>query len=190
MAISWQEAEDLRVHGLLKFIVLKKMNRMGHMRCKLIREETNKVWSSALFNVQFFFMSHRVEKEDFRKNTLKKTCFERDDTAHLSTSWKMLQAKQEIDKHHLKLQNLLYEVMHLQKEINKCLQFKWVSNFVYFYVSHGVSLCILFIPRNKKMDVCKMDTFMSTFSDQKMKTLILFVWTSFTKRLQKKSANR
>ena len=32
-------------------------------------------------------------------------------------------AKQKIDVQHLKLQNLLYEVAHLQKEITKCLQF-------------------------------------------------------------------
>ncbi|KAK6190794.1 hypothetical protein SNE40_002582 [Patella caerulea] len=34
------------------------------------------------------------------------------------------EAKQRIDQYHLQLQNLLYEAMHLQKEINKCLEFK------------------------------------------------------------------
>ena len=34
------------------------------------------------------------------------------------------QSKQKIDQQHLQLQNLLYEVMHLQKEITKCLEFK------------------------------------------------------------------
>lgn len=33
-------------------------------------------------------------------------------------------AKLKIDQHHLKLQNLLYEVAHLEKEMSKCLQFK------------------------------------------------------------------
>ncbi|XP_072164006.1 THO complex subunit 5 homolog [Diadema setosum] len=33
-------------------------------------------------------------------------------------------AKQRVDTLHLQLQNLLYEVMHLQKEITKCLEFK------------------------------------------------------------------
>ena len=33
-------------------------------------------------------------------------------------------AKQKIDQYHLQLQNLLYEINHLQKEITKCLQFK------------------------------------------------------------------
>lgn len=34
------------------------------------------------------------------------------------------QAKQRVDVLHLQLQNLLYEVLHLQKEISKCLEFK------------------------------------------------------------------
>ncbi|XP_068096381.1 THO complex subunit 5 homolog isoform X3 [Hyperolius riggenbachi] len=34
------------------------------------------------------------------------------------------EAKQKVDAYHLQLQNLLYEVMHLQKEITKCLEFK------------------------------------------------------------------
>ncbi|XP_062858868.1 THO complex subunit 5 homolog [Trichomycterus rosablanca] len=34
------------------------------------------------------------------------------------------EAKQKVDVLHLQLQNLLYEVMHLQKEIGKCLEFK------------------------------------------------------------------
>uniref|UniRef100_A0A452REY2 THO complex subunit 5 n=1 Tax=Ursus americanus TaxID=9643 RepID=A0A452REY2_URSAM len=33
------------------------------------------------------------------------------------------EAKQKVDAYHLQLQNLLYEVMHLQKEITKCLEF-------------------------------------------------------------------
>jgi THO complex subunit 5 len=32
--------------------------------------------------------------------------------------------KQKVDALHLKLQNLLYEVLHLQKEVTKCQQFK------------------------------------------------------------------
>lgn len=36
----------------------------------------------------------------------------------------LLQAKQRVDVLHLQLQNLLYEVLHLQKEISKCLEFK------------------------------------------------------------------
>ncbi len=33
-------------------------------------------------------------------------------------------AKQQVDKFHLELENLLYEVFHLRKEVDKCLEFK------------------------------------------------------------------
>lgn len=32
--------------------------------------------------------------------------------------------KNKIDEHHLELQNLLYEISHLRKEINTCLEFR------------------------------------------------------------------
>lgn len=32
--------------------------------------------------------------------------------------------KLKIDEHHLELQNLLYEISHLKKEINTCLEFR------------------------------------------------------------------
>ena len=37
-----------------------------------------------------------------------------------------LQKRSKNDQYHLRLQNLLYEVGHLQKEINKCLEFRYV----------------------------------------------------------------
>jgi len=36
----------------------------------------------------------------------------------------LVAAKSSVDSRHLHLQNLLYEVMHLKKEVIKCLQFK------------------------------------------------------------------
>ena len=35
-----------------------------------------------------------------------------------------VEAKAKVDSCHLQLQNLLYEVLHLQKEVTKCLQYK------------------------------------------------------------------
>ena len=32
--------------------------------------------------------------------------------------------KQQVDSYHLQLQNLLYEILHLKKEVTKCLQIK------------------------------------------------------------------
>lgn len=37
----------------------------------------------------------------------------------------LVAAKSSVDSKHLHLQNLLYEVMHLKKEVIKCLQFKY-----------------------------------------------------------------
>ncbi|XP_074640858.1 THO complex subunit 5 homolog A-like [Tubulanus polymorphus] len=70
-----ESIENMRIHGSLQFVVLKKLNRLSHLRCKKVRDSTN-------------------------------------------------EAKQKIDQYHLQLQNLLYEAMHLDKEINKCLEFR------------------------------------------------------------------
>ncbi|XP_041347683.1 THO complex subunit 5 homolog A-like isoform X2 [Gigantopelta aegis] len=69
------EIENKRIDASLQFVVLKKLNRLSHFRCRKMREATS-------------------------------------------------EAKQRIDQYHLQLQNLLYEAMHLQKEITKCLEFK------------------------------------------------------------------
>jgi len=37
------ELEDLRVHGSLQFISLKKLNRIAHFRSKKVRDATNDV---------------------------------------------------------------------------------------------------------------------------------------------------
>ncbi|KAL5016146.1 hypothetical protein ScPMuIL_005735 [Solemya velum] len=69
------EIESSRVQASLQFVILKKLNRLAHIRCKKVREKTN-------------------------------------------------EAKQDIEHQHLQLQNMLYETMHLEKEITKCLEFK------------------------------------------------------------------
>ena len=48
----------------------------------------------------------------------------------MTASMMILQAKQKVDRKQLSLQNLLYELMHLQREISKCVQFKSVHAFV------------------------------------------------------------
>ena len=56
--------------------------------------------------------------------------------------------KGKVDSYHLKLQNLLYEVIHLQKEINKCLEFKSEDEDINlvpveeFLVSGKVRVCV------------------------------------------------
>ncbi|KAK0174772.1 hypothetical protein PV327_010502 [Microctonus hyperodae] len=69
------DIRDLQVYTALKFIQLKKLNRMEKFRTKFARDS-------------------------------------------------LTVAKSRVDSRHLHLQNLLYEVMHLKKEVIKCLQFK------------------------------------------------------------------
>lgn len=69
------DVSESRIRCTLLFTILKKLNRLAHMRCKKARERTQ-------------------------------------------------ESKQKVDSLHLQLQNLLYEVMHLKKEITKCLEFK------------------------------------------------------------------
>ncbi|XP_074635104.1 THO complex subunit 5 homolog [Acropora palmata] len=73
--LSGTDTNESRIRCTLLFTILKKLNRLSHMRCKKSRERTQ-------------------------------------------------EAKQKVDGLHLQLQNLLYEVMHLKKEITKCLEFK------------------------------------------------------------------
>ncbi|XP_078361839.1 THO complex subunit 5-like isoform X2 [Oculina patagonica] len=69
------DTNESRIRCTLLFTILKKLNRLAHMRCKKAREKTQ-------------------------------------------------EAKQKVDSLYLQLQNLLYEVMYLKKEITKCLEFK------------------------------------------------------------------
>ena len=50
-------------------------------------------------------------------------------TCHL-----FVQQKLEADNLHLQLQNLMYEAMHLRKEITNCLEFKYVIIILHVHV--------------------------------------------------------
>ena len=39
-------------------------------------------------------------------------------------------AKQRVDTFHLTLQNLLYEIVHVRREINRCLEFRSVTSLI------------------------------------------------------------
>lgn len=60
-----------------------------------------------------FFLNVLLETE-FVCGNVKKTCLF------------IVQVKSKVDELHLDLQNLLYEVMHMKKEIQKCMNFSWV----------------------------------------------------------------
>lgn len=58
------------------------------------------------------------------------------------------QSKQKVDSLHLQLQNLLYEVMHLKKEITKCLEFKWVKcslKMFWKFLTTTPSFCVIIL---------------------------------------------
>ncbi|XP_052801191.1 THO complex subunit 5 homolog [Mya arenaria] len=69
------EIEGKKLEVMLQVVMLKKLNRLSHIRCKKVKDKTTEV-------------------------------------------------KNMIDKSQLQLQNLLYEILHLEKEIVKCLAFR------------------------------------------------------------------
>jgi hypothetical protein len=83
---------------------------------------------------------------------------------------KTCDVKNKIDEDHLELQNLLYEVSHIKKEINKCLEFRCVCVLVRILVEYEIVRIILI--------------------GHWMKTLTLFQSKSFTRMHQKVYHNR
>jgi len=43
LSLQADEIDQVRIHGTLQFVSLKKLNRIGHFRCKKVREVTNDV---------------------------------------------------------------------------------------------------------------------------------------------------
>lgn len=74
-------------------------------------EETRKLIVEKRIEASLFFVTlkklNRIDKLRLKKAR---------DTTH--------DAKQRVDSFHLQLENLLYEVFHLKKEVDKCLEFK------------------------------------------------------------------
>jgi hypothetical protein len=77
--------------------------------------------------------------------------------------------KNKVDEHHLELQNLLYEISHIQKEVNKCLEFR------YIYVSSSISQLI---------------SSLISLQDHSMKTLIWYRLMNSINMHQMKYLNR
>ena len=98
--------DGLKMQCLLSFVTLKKCNRSAQIRNKQAREKTQEVVIDGFMKKSSLFLFHFIYH------------------LNLFIFPKFTQAKQEVDSLHLQLQNLLYEITHLKKEINKCLQFK------------------------------------------------------------------
>lgn len=73
----------------------------------------------------------------------------------------LVTAKSSVDSKHLHLQNLLYEVMHLKKEVIKCLQFKSKDELIQlvseeeFYKEAPENICRPVCKKKKKKEICK-----------------------------------
>lgn len=107
-------------------------NRTIHEDLQLHRETCSKI--------QSLFEEIKVLKEKGRSENADKIAEKRTEAAVLFVTLKKMNrlshlrckkardmtqmTKQKVDGLHLQLQNLLYEVMHLQKEIKKCLEFE------------------------------------------------------------------
>lgn len=118
------EIEDRRIQSCVHFMTLKKLNRLAHIRLKKGRDQTHEVIVE-----KFNLPSPSSSPSPFSSPlpTLSVCCcpaLPHSDLPHSLLTLPSFQAKQKVDAYHLQLQNLLYEVMHLQKEITKCLEFK------------------------------------------------------------------
>lgn len=110
------EVEQKRMQSCILFMNLKKLNRLAHIRLKRGRDQTNEV------NPKRSYTNYKTGLCPFTVWGFLLFI--------VSEFWRLFQAKQRVDVLHLQLQNLLYEVLHLQKEISKCLEFKLVQHIV------------------------------------------------------------
>lgn len=121
------EIEDRRILSCVHFMTLKKLNRLAHIRLKKGRDQTHEVGVEKLnppFPPSFPPPSQCPAPLFLSLLPLCSAPSHPDLPPHLPLTLTSFQAKQKVDAYHLQLQNLLYEVMHLQKEITKCLEFK------------------------------------------------------------------
>ncbi|PNF43385.1 THO complex subunit 5-like protein [Cryptotermes secundus] len=104
MALFCKTCDDIR--KLMEEIAKLKARNTGVNNEQILAEISEKrIQASLLFVV--LKKLNRLEK--FRTKTSRDT---------------LNREKQQVDSYHLQLQNLLYEILHLKKEVTKCLQFK------------------------------------------------------------------
>jgi THO complex subunit 5 len=104
MALFCKTCDDIR--KLMEAIAKLKARNAGVNNEQILAEISEKrIQTSLLFVV--LKKLNRLEK--FRTKTSRDT---------------LNREKQQVDSFHLQLQNLLYEILHLKKEVTKCLQFK------------------------------------------------------------------
>ena len=104
--------EDLKMYKETCIQLRQLMAEILDMKCKgKLDEATKTIMNEKRIQASLLFVSLR-KLNRFDKLRLKKMR----DLTH--------DAKQRVDTFHLQLENLLYEVFHLRKEVDKCLEFK------------------------------------------------------------------
>ena len=104
--------EDLKMFKETCTELRNLMSEILDMKCKgKLDETTKKIMNEKRIEASLLFVTlkklNRLDKLRLKKMR---------DLTH--------DAKQRVDTFHLQLENLLYEVFHLRKEVDKCLEFK------------------------------------------------------------------
>nr|CAD7261591.1 unnamed protein product [Timema shepardi] len=89
------------------------MNEITELKTKRSEDSKGEIISRRIKASLLFVVLKKLNRlEKFRTKTSRDT---------------MNRVKQQVDSYHLQLQNLLYEIEHLKKEVTKCLQFKSID---------------------------------------------------------------
>jgi len=91
------------------------LSRINQCSCRLPKSPLNLFQVNELNYLRQEFSSHFLTLKKLNRLDKLRTKQCRDNTQA---------RRQQVDSYHLQLQNLLYEVLHLEKEVSKCLQFK------------------------------------------------------------------
>lgn len=138
------EIVEQRIFTSLAIARLRRLNRYSHLGCAQAKERTLEVSQDPTSSIasrdmlNFFldllnvmnFVVMLFLKQYFISTFSSCCCPVSTGLIHSYTALCdfTVQKRSENDQYHLKLQNLMYEVGHLQKEINKCLEFRSVGS--------------------------------------------------------------
>lgn len=102
--------EDMSLYGNTCEEFVKLVNEIAELKTVNTEQATTQIREKRIQASLLFVTLKKLNRlEKFRTKTSR-------DTLH--------RVKQQVDSLHLQLQNLLYEILHLKKEVTKCLQFK------------------------------------------------------------------
>lgn len=109
-AIQRDPEEDMSLYGNTCEEFVKLVNEISDLKRGSTEQAGTQIREKRIQASLLFVTLKKLNRlEKFRTKTSR-------DTLH--------RVKQQVDSLHLQLQNLLYEILHLKKEVTKCLQFK------------------------------------------------------------------